>query len=286
MSERTRITALLKRHGILLRKSMGQHFLADITVLSRIAEACGAGPDADVVEVGAGIGNLTTALANAGARVTAIEIDTRFAGIHGTLAASLRAHAGPVDFHYGDALEFDFAGAAARAAAAGRRFLVAGNIPYQITSPLVMRVLETVEHLDAMTLLMQKEVAERLAARPGSRRNGAITIKAAFYCSARSLFDVGRTAFLPPPEVTSQLVRFERRDAPLDETGRGPFFRLVEAAFMQRRKMLPNAVSAAGVASREAVSRSLVACGLLATARAEELGLEDFLALYRALETQ
>lgn len=281
MSERARISSLLQRHGIRLSHRLGQNFLVDTTVLGRVVAAVGADAECDVVEIGAGVGNLSAALARTGARVTALELDPRFMPIHQKVAADARG--GRLEFRYEDALDFDYAHAARVAATAGRRFIVAGNIPYQITSPLVMKVLEGDRPLDSMTLMMQREVAERLASKPGSRRNGAISIKAQFFADVRTVFDVGRSAFLPPPEVMSQVVRFVPRAQPLPPAGRAAFFRLVEAAFSQRRKMLPNSVAARTEMTRERVAAALEAIGRAATVRAEELGLEDFLALHGKL---
>ena len=282
MSERQRISSLLRRYDIRLSKRLGQNFLVDADVLARIVQATQVGHDCDVVEVGAGVGNLSAALARTGARVTALELDQRFAPIHVRAEADLRGP-GTLRFVYEDALDFDYAAAAAVARAAGRYFVIVGNIPYQITSPLVMKVLEEGFPLASMTLMMQREVSERLAAKPGSRRNGAITIKAQYFADVKPLFDVGRTAFLPPPEVTSQVVRFVPHAPALDEAKRPAFFALIAAAFMQRRKMMANAVSARGIASREKVAAALEAIGKPASARAEELSLSDFLALYGEL---
>jgi 16S rRNA (adenine1518-N6/adenine1519-N6)-dimethyltransferase len=282
MSERTRLSALLREHDIRLSHRMGQHFLADLGVLTRIAQAVGAGPDSEVVEVGAGIGNLSAMLARTGADVTAIELDRRFAPIHEKVGALNGP--GRISFHYGDALDFDFAAASARAAARGRKLLVAGNIPYQITSPLVMRVLESGADYAGMTLMVQREVAERLASPPGSRRNGAISIKVQFYSGVRARFDVPPSAFLPPPKVHSSVVSFTKREPPLDEARRARFFGLVESAFCQRRKMLPNAVAARGLYPKDGVEAALAKIGLKASARAESLGLAEFLALFAELD--
>lgn len=284
MTERTRLISQLKRHDIHLKRGLGQHFLTDDDLLDRIAEATGAGRDANLVEVGAGAANLTRRLAKTGAHITAIELDRRFERMHTEVSADVRDMNPNVQFVYCDALEFDYAAAAREAHEAGRRFLVAGNIPYQITSPLTMRVLETNTRFDQMTLLMQREVAQRLAAAPGSKRNGAITIKVQFYCKVQTLLSVPRTAFIPPPEVESELVSFTPVEPALEESQREEFFRLVEASFAQRRKMLPNAAAAAGSGyTREELERALEKIGLPITVRAEQLGLPEFLKFYAAV---
>ncbi|MCX7019490.1 MAG: 16S rRNA (adenine(1518)-N(6)/adenine(1519)-N(6))-dimethyltransferase RsmA [bacterium] len=285
MSEREHIKRLLKRHRLPLNKRFGQHILVDLDLLSETAGTLCPGPDSAVVEIGAGVGNLTTMLALSGAHVTAIEIDERFRPLHEGEILNRRETAGRIEFVYCDALDFDYAEAARRAQQDGRRFLIAGNIPYQITSPLIMRILESGAAFEAMALMMQREVAERLAAAPGSKRNGAISIKVQSWCEIESLFAVPRTAFLPPPEVESNLLRFRLKDAMIDPALRALLFRLVDAAFSQRRKTMPNAVAAASIAgwTKDAVGQALRAIDHRPATRAEELGLSEFLKLLGAL---
>ncbi len=281
--ERT-IRRLLRRHGIELAKRFGQHLLVDLPSLERIAAASGVGPEWDVVEVGAGVGNLTAFLVRTGARITAIELDERFRPLHEEVFHRDRDAAKHLTCWYGDALQFDYHAAAARAAAEGRKFAVVGNIPYQITSPLIAKIILEQVPFDSMTLLIQREVAERLAAGQGGRHAGAISVKVHFHCEVRLLFPVGRRLFLPPPKVESQVIQFSPRTPPLSASERQRFFALVEAAFAQRRKMLSNAVAARGLGfSKEQIESALHDLGLPPGARAEQLGLDEFLALYRKL---
>ena len=297
-TERSRLLSILHRHGLRAAKGLGQHFLVDEDILRSIARSTTTGPDADIVEIGSGVGNLTTLLALSGARVTAIEIDLKFQALHREIQITDPDFRERLQFHYGDALEFDYVAAAARAQTDGRRFLIAGNIPYQITSPLIMGILDSGARFDSMTFLVQREVAERLTARPGSRRNGAITIKVQYDCEARVLMDVPARAFLPRPEVNSQVIQLtlrnkETSDAslppghrPRNETERKALFRLADAAFAHRRKMLSNSVSAAGLGYTKAqVDTALQQIGFTPSARAEELGVADFVALMKALES-
>lgn len=292
-TERSRLQALLQRHGLRAAKGLGQHFLVDEEVLHEIARLTGAGPDCDVVEIGAGVGNLTTMLTLTGARVTAIEIDPKFQALHREVQITQSGFSERLQFHYGDALNFDFAGAAARAVSQGRRFLVAGNIPYQITSPLIMGLLDSGVWFESITFLIQKEVAERLTAGPGTRRSGAITIKVQYDCEAQVVLDVPAEAFLPPPEVDSQVIQLRprrpgatpegRRLVDLEE--RRELFRLVDAAFIHRRKMLANSVASANLGyTKPQLEQALQEIGFTASSRAEELGVNDFLTLLGRLK--
>ncbi len=278
------IRRLLRRHGVELSRRLGQHLLVDEPTLERIAEAAAIEPTHSVVEVGAGAGNLTAILAQKAARVTAIELDERFRSIHEEVFGRWKPFGDRLEFFYGDALAFDYHAAARQATERGERLAIVGNIPYSITSPLVSRIIFEETPFYSMTLLMQREVAERLATGSGGRRAGAISIKVHFYCHVRPLFVVPRRLFLPPPQVESQLIQFRRREPPLPPNERKRFFALVEAAFAQRRKQLPNAVAARGIGySRQAIEQALSALGLPATVRAEQLGLNEFLALYAQL---
>lgn len=285
MSQHGKIQKLLREHGIELTRRLGQHFLVDDRALATIARQVGADATSDVVEIGAGIGNLTIHLLQKGARVTALEIDRRFEPIHAERLLKNKEFAGRIRVLYEDALEYDYRGAGEQAARDARRFLIAGNIPYQITSPLIMGILESQAPFESMVLMMQREVAERLASAPGSRKNGTITIKAQYFCTIEPLLDVPASAFLPPPEVESKVLRFRRRPQPLDEARRARFFQLVDASFAQRRKQLSNSIAARGIGySKPRVDEALERLGLPAKPRAEDLGLKDFLALFEQLE--
>jgi len=282
------LESLLRRHGLWANRGLGQHFLRDETVLHDVARAIEPGPDSDVVEIGSGPANLTMMLALSGANVTGIEMDRRFVPVHQEILLSNPDFQNRLQFHYGDALEFDFNAAARRSHEAGRRFLVAGNIPYQITSPLIMKLLEEEVPFEAMALMMQREVAQRLRSGPGSKLNGSITIKVQFYSSVEHVVDVPARSFVPPPKVESEVVLFRRKPIPADvardKNGRPAFFRLVDAAFMHRRKTLPNSLVAAGFGiTREEGEQALAAVGLAATTRAEQLGLDEYQRLFAEL---
>ena len=168
---------------------------------------------------------------------------------------------------------------------AGLRPLIAGNIPYQITSPLIMKILETGADFDRMALTMQKEVADRLAAAPGSKRNGGISIKAQYFCDIVTVCHVPASSFVPPPQVNSAIVAFGRKPPLLNEKGQQRLFELVDAAFVQRRKMMGNSIASRGIGfTKEQVDAALAKIGKPPTTRAEQLGLEEFVALLHQLE--
>ena len=203
---------LLRRHGVWLRKSLGQHLLVDDIALQDIAAAACEKPNCHIVEIGAGAGSLTVALLAHKADVTCIELDCRFIDIHKELSAGLLTSDdhGTLDFFYGDALKFDFNGMARKVKERGKSFVIAGNIPYQITSPLIMKIIEEAVPFDSMTLMMQTEVAQRLMAKPGSHAIGAITLKVQYFCDIEIIRDVSNRSFLPPPKVQSRVLRFRR----------------------------------------------------------------------------
>ncbi len=242
----------------------------------------------DVVEIGSGPGNLTVMLSLSGAKITGIEMDRRFVPLHNEILMTNSELGDRLKFHYGDALDFDYHAAAKAAHDNGRRFLIVGNIPYQITSPLIMKLLEEEIPFDAMALMMQREVAVRLRSGPGTKQNGSITIKVQFFADVEHVRDVPPTSFLPPPKVESEVVLFHRKPVPADiardKNGRPAFFRVVDAAFMHRRKTLPNSLVAAAYGlERAQVEQALAAMDLPPTVRAEQLGLAQYIELYEQL---
>jgi 16S rRNA (adenine1518-N6/adenine1519-N6)-dimethyltransferase len=218
------------------RKRFGQHFLHDRSVLERIAREVGPQPDEALVEIGPGRGALTELLVGKAASLDCIEIDR-------DLAAALTQRWGAsrgFTLHTGDALEFDFA---ALAASRGRRLRVIGNLPYNISTPLLFHVAAAHEHVDDLHVMLQKEVIDRIAAAPGSGEYGRLTVMLAPWIEAKHLFDVGPGAFTPPPRVWSAVARLTVRRAPAFEVP-AAFARTVSAAFSQRRKTLRNALRA------------------------------------------
>ena len=272
------VRELLARRGLSPKKGLSQSFLVDPGVPARIATAARLSPDDVVVEVGAGLGSLTTHLLGRAHRIIAIERDSR-------LAAVLREELGARDdlvVVEGDALEFDWA-AAARAA--GRPLVVAGNLPYVVTSPVIFATLAAADggRVVARALFMvQKEFAQRMLAPPGSRTYGRLSVMVQQIAEAEVLFHVGAGAFLPRPAVTSTVVRLCPRAQPLGAV-RDPslFDRVVREAFGTRRKMLRRALAPAFGA--EPASSALAAAGIAGTRRAEELSVAEFARLANAL---
>jgi 16S rRNA (adenine1518-N6/adenine1519-N6)-dimethyltransferase len=269
---------LLARHGLSPKKSLGQNFLVDPRVQERIATAAAVTAADVVVEIGAGLGALTARLCSRAGKLIAIERDAR-------LAAILRTELGSapgLEIVEGDALEFDLA-AAARAA--GRPLLVVGNLPYVVTSPVLFATIAAAaggQVVARAIFMVQKEFAQRMLAPPGSRDYGRLSVMVQQAAAVEILFHVGAGAFLPPPAVTSTVVRLCPRARPLGEVSDARLFeRVVRAAFGTRRKMLRRALEPAFGAPRALAA--LTAAGIAPTRRAEELSVADFARLAQAL---
>jgi 16S rRNA (adenine1518-N6/adenine1519-N6)-dimethyltransferase len=271
---------VLARHGLAAKKSWGQNFLHDRSVLARIAAAAGAGADDVVVEIGAGLGTLTTALARAEPpprRILAVERDPDMQRV---LASELAGDA-RVEVVAADALVFDY-DAAARAAA--RPLIVVGNLPYQISSALVLALVDAGARgaVARAVVMVQREMAQRIVAPPGSRTYGRLTVAVAQHADARVLFHVRPGSFHPAPAVTSSVVALTPRPAPRAPVRDAALFEaVVKQAFATRRKMLRGALAAQF--DDAALAAAFAATGIAGTERAEELSVEDFGRLANAL---
>src|SRR5512141_21773 len=253
------------------KRRLGQHFLHDPAILRRIAAAAGAGPGDTVLEIGPGPGGLTAALTATGARVVAIEKDAE-------LVAPLAARIPSVIVAEGDALDLDW-----HALAGAERFIVAGNIPYNITSPLIDKALEPPMPV-RVVFLVQKEVAERVAAPPGQSSYGALSVGVQAVARVERLFAVPAGAFAPPPKVDSAVLRLTPLDEPLIEPADRPQFRaLVVGLFGLRRKQMLRALRELTDWPAEQGAAALEAAGIAATARAETLAPAIFVRLFRVL---
>ncbi|MFM8856563.1 MAG: 16S rRNA (adenine(1518)-N(6)/adenine(1519)-N(6))-dimethyltransferase RsmA, partial [Actinomycetota bacterium] len=251
------ISRLLTEHGLSPRRAFGQNFVADANTVRRIARLANVGPDDLVIEIGAGLGSLTLALADTGATVIAIEVDHGIAPVLRQVVAD-RANVTVVE---GDARTTDWQ----ELVPPGRKAVVVANLPYNVATPLIADLLDTVPQIHRFVVMVQKEVALRLAASAGSSDYGAISVKVAYWATARLLGDVPPTVFVPQPKVTSSIIEITRRDNPAVDVDPRELFALVRTAFGQRRKMLRR--SLANVVDAADFDRA----GISPTARPEEL---------------
>ncbi len=270
---------LLERHGFRFSRAMGQNFLVNPSVCPRMAAACGAGSCAGVLEIGPGVGVLTWQLAQLARKVVSIELDPRlFPVLEETLSGCPN-----VDLVQGDVLQLDLRRLVAEKFGGGP-VCVCANLPYYITSPAIMGLLESGLPLTAITVLVQKEAAQRLCAPPGDRACGAVSVSVQYHSQPELLFGVSRGSFLPPPKVDSAVLRLAVRQAPpVQVADKAFFFRMARGAFSQRRKTACNAISSALHIPKPLVGRAMLAAGAPANARAEELTLEQLAVLSGAL---
>lgn len=247
-------------------KKLGQNFVLDHNTVRRIVAAAEVVPGERVVEIGPGLGSLTLGLIEAGASVTAVEIDGRLAGLLPETVARMGAPADALAVVHADALEVE--------ELPGEPSVLVANLPYNVSVPVLLHLLETFPAIARGLVMVQAEVGQRLAAGPGSKIYGSPSAKAAWYAHVRLAGQVGRHVFWPAPNVDSILVRFDRRAEPGDERDRRETFAIVDAAFGQRRKMLRQSlVPVLGQASAEIIERA----GVDPTARGEVLAIGDFL---------
>jgi 16S rRNA (adenine1518-N6/adenine1519-N6)-dimethyltransferase len=274
----SRTRAILAARGLRPRKARGQHFLVDARVRDAIVAAAGVGRGDTVVEIGPGTGTLTEALLRCGASVYAVELDRELAA---ALPEAL-GHPPALTVWVADALRFDFAAYFFDHPARGRIRVVA-NIPYYITTPLILRLLRCRALFCTLHLTVQREVAKRIGAGPGSKSYGALTLACQYWADARPVLAIPRTAFHPVPEVDSTLLRFDLRNAPaVRVSDPARLFRVIRAAFGQRRKTLRNALQGGGWAAT-VLEQALGACGIAGQRRGETLTLEEFARLSDAL---
>jgi len=263
---------VIARHGIAAKRSLGQNFILDLNLTRRIARAAGPLEAGSVIEVGPGPGGLTRALLEEGAaHVVAIERDRRCLAALGELAA---AYPGRLELVEGDALKLD------PAALTPEPRRIVANLPYNIATALLLRWLDRIGEYQSLTLMFQREVAERLVATARSPAYGRLSVIVQWLTLPKILFDLPPRAFVPSPKVTSSVVSLKPRAMPLARTEKAALERITAAAFGQRRKMLRSSLRTLGVP----VEPLLATTGIAPTARAEELSVADFCALARALQ--
>lgn len=274
------IEALLRRHGFHFSKSMGQNFLIDASIPAAIAEASEAGEGNGVLEIGPGIGVLTKELARRAAKVVSIEVDERLP----PLLAETMAGVENFKLVLQDVLKADLR-ALIEEEFPGMPVAVCANLPYYITSPIVMKLLGDRLPIRNLTVMVQKEAADRLAAAPGTRASSAISCAVSYYATSKLMFTAAPGSFYPAPKVTSAVVRMDVRTTPAvqveDEDG---YFALIRAAFGQRRKTAANAIASGLGLPKDKVIAAIEAAGFDARIRPEALTLEDFAAVQRELK--
>jgi len=273
------IKALLGRHGFRFSKSMGQNFLIQSWVPEDIAHASGAAPGKGVLEVGPGIGPLTCQLAKRADKVVSVELDKALYPILAeTLADFPNAEVVP-----GDILKVDIP-ALVQEKFEGLDAIACANLPYNITTPAITALMEA-GCFSAITVMIQREVARRICAAPGTADYGAFSLYCQYHANCELLFDVPPECFIPAPKVTSSVLRMVPRPAPAEVDDPDHFFKVVKAAFAQRRKTLLNGLTTAfgSRLSKQQLQKVIAACGLPADIRGERLGIPEFAALSKSL---
>lgn len=273
------IRDVLSRHGFSFSKGLGQNFLINPTVCPRMAEMGNAQPGWGMIEIGAGVGVLTAELAQRADKVVCIEIDSRLLPILDETLAEydnikiVNQDVLKVDLHKLIAEEFP-----------NMPVAVCANLPYYITSPIIMNLLESRLPISSLTVMVQKEAAQRICAMPGSREVGAVSIAVRYYCEPKVLFQVSRGSFMPAPDVDSTVIRLDIRKQPtVDVKREEDFFRVVKAAFSQRRKTLSNTLSSGLSMNKAQIAELLECAGVASNLRAEQLSMQQFADIANAL---
>lgn len=274
------IKELFQKSGFSFSKSLGQNFLINPTVCPNIAEQGGCEKGVCALEIGTGVGVLTRELAARCDKVVAVEIDERLKPI---LEETL-ADFDNTEVIFADVMETDLA-KIIEEKFSGKDTVVCANLPYYITSPVIMKVLESRLPIKAMTVMVQKEAAERICAKTGTRECGAITYAVNYYSEPKTLFRVNRGSFMPSPNVDSAVIRLDiKREHELSAEEEKTLFKLIRAGFSQRRKQLVNPLSPILKRSKAEITELLTSVGLKPTARAEELTLQDYIKLVNQIE--
>lgn len=266
------IKSVMARHGVTFNKGLGQNFLVDPEVCPAMAEAAGLDENTCAIEIGPGVGVLTAELAKRAGKVLSFEVDERLLPV---LAETL------ADFNNVEIINQDVMKADLKAIIEEKckdmDIVVCANLPYYITSPIIMLLLESRLPIKSITVMVQKEAADRLCAEVGSRDGGAVTVAVNYYAESEKLFFVPRDSFLPPPKVNSEVIRLTvRENPPVDVKNEKDFFKLVKAAFSQRRKTAENSISSGTGLKKDVIAQALADAGLEKTVRAEKMTMEDF----------
>lgn len=273
------IQSILIKHGFSFKKSLGQNFLINPTVCPKMAKFA-TNSEMGVLEIGPGIGVLTKELSKTAKKVVAIELDERLK----TILPETLGECDNVEVIFGDAMKLDLKQIIDEKFADCKAVSVCANLPYYITSPIVMMLLESKLPIANITVMVQKEAAERLCAKVGTREAGAVTVAVSYYADAEILFQVGRNSFMPPPNVDSSVIKLNILKEPkVKVNDEKKFFSIVKACFAQRRKTLVNTVSNTTSYPKEAIKNALKSMNLSETVRAEQLTIEQLAELSNVL---
>ena len=275
LSDISVIRSVLEKHGFNFSKALGQNFLINPSVCPRMAEYSLADENTGVIEIGAGIGVLTAELAKIAKKVVCVELDTRLLPILDETLADFDN----IEIVNADVMKTDLK-ALIEEKFQGMDVVVCANLPYYITSPVITMLLESRLPIKAVTVMIQKEAADRLCTPVGSRDSGAITVCTNYYAQVKQLFNVSRGSFMPAPNVDSTVIRLDIREYPAVEVSdEKKFFRMVKAAFAQRRKTALNSISSGMGLSKTQVADALRASGLEENVRAEKLTMDELATL-------
>ncbi len=273
------IKEVLGKNDFTFKKSLGQNFLINPTVCPKMADSAVSDGETGVIEIGPGIGVLTAELAKRAERVVSIELDQRLRPV---LAETL-AEFDNVEIIFGDAMKLDIEKIISERFSG--KVSVCANLPYYITSPIIMHLLESRLPITSITVMVQKEAAERICAEVGSRISGAVTVSVNYYSNPKMLFNVSHGSFMPSPNVDSAVIRLEiLNKPPVEVKDEKAFFKFVRASFGQRRKTLVNSVSAGAGYSKEQIKSALSSVGIAETVRSEQLKITQLADIFSALQ--
>jgi len=274
---RNNTSEIIRKHNLKLTKSLGQNFLTDDSVVKKIVDAAEIDNETLVLEIGPGVGSMTRELASIAAGVVAVEIDRHLiAALNDNLSAFSN-----ITIINEDIMKVDIEAVISefKNKYNAKRTIVAANLPYYITTPIIMRFLEEVKGIDEMVFMVQKEVAQRMVSKPGIKDYGALSVAVQFYSKPRIIFDVPPHCFIPQPEVYSTIIRLDILDGPpVKVIDKDLYFRLVKASFGQRRKTLVNGLSNSGFLNKnkDQIKQTLESMGLKDNIRGEVLSVQQF----------
>lgn len=270
------ISSLLKMHGFTFSKALGQNFIINERICPAMAQSLNANENTGVLEIGPGIGVLTKELCSVAGKVVSVELDNRLFPI---LSETL-SDCGNIEIVEGDALKMDLNALIDEKFTGMSDIKVCANLPYYITSPIIMKLIESKLPVSEIVVMVQKEAADRLAAQIGSRESGALTVAAQYYAEIEKLFDVSRGSFMPQPKVDSAVIKLSvRKEPPVRAENEERFFEIVRAAFAQRRKTALNSLSSSLNIPKDKVRAALEKIGRNENDRAERFSMDEFAAL-------